>query len=357
MEISKEVQDISAKAYNCPSCGAELYYDADKQKLACEFCLSEFTSEEIEKTNASEIAESNMSNARDYCEHMNEYSCPNCGAEIAADETTAADICVYCHSPVVLKGKLSGQMKPDKIVPFKFGKEEAEKKFLEFAKKKWFLPKEFKSREHADKIQGIYYPFWVTDADTQSYLRADATRVRVWRTGDTEFTETSRFSCEREGNIHFEDIVSSAFSQAEKEMLEGILPYPSDALQEFSMPLLSGFHTKKRDIEREALSEEVKQRMRDYSNTLLRNSIQGYASVNVKSTSMNIRQSHWEYSLMPIWLLNYVTPKKTYMYAVNGYTGKIYGELPISIKKLLLATASVMAAVAPIVALIGGIFL
>ena len=32
----------------------------------------------------------------------------------------------------MLKGKLSGQMKPDKIVPFKFGKEEAEKKFLEF---------------------------------------------------------------------------------------------------------------------------------------------------------------------------------------------------------------------------------
>ena len=97
--------------------------------------------------------------------------------------------------------------------------------------------------------------------------------------------------------------------------------------------------------------------MRTYSNTLLRNSIQGFAAVNVRSTSMNIKNSHWEYSLMPIWLLNYVTPKKTYMYAVNGYTGKIYGELPISIKKLLLATASVMAAVAPIVALIGGIFL
>ena len=228
---------------------------------------------------------------------------------------------------------------------------------MNLQRKNGFWPKDFKTRAHADKIQGIYYPFWVTDADTQSNLCADATRVRVWRAGNTEFTETSRFFCEREGSIHFEDIVSSAFSQAEKDMLEGILPYPSDALQEFSMPLLSGFHTKKRDIEREALSEEVKQRMREYSNTLLRNSIQGYASVNVRSTSMNIKNSHWEYSLMPIWMLNYVTPKKTYMYAVNGYTGKIYGELPISIKKLLIATASVMAAVAPIVALIGGIFL
>lgn len=357
MDISKDNISFDAKAYNCPNCGAELYYDADKQRLACEFCLSEFTDEEIRETNAEELASTQRTNAEDFCEHMNEYACPNCGAEIAADENTAADICVYCHSPVMLKRKLSGQMKPDKIVPFKFGKEEAEKKFLEFTKKKWFLPKNFKSREHADKIQGIYYPFWVTDADTSSALYADATKIRTWRVGNTEYIETSRFVCERAGDIHFEDIVSSAYSQAEKDMLEGILPYPSEALQEFSMPFLSGFSTKKRDIERDALSAEVKQRMDEYAKTLLRNTVRGYASVNVRSTSLNIKQSHWEYSLMPIWMLNYVTPKKTYVYAVNGHTGKIYGELPISIGKMIGAAIGVAVAVAPIVAAIGGIFL
>ncbi|MBQ9692735.1 MAG: TFIIB-type zinc ribbon-containing protein [Clostridia bacterium] len=356
MDTTKEV-DLSAKAYNCPNCGAELYFDADKHKLACEFCLSEFTIEEIGNTNAEELADTQKSNAADFCEHMNEYSCPNCGAEIAAEEHTAADICVYCHSPIVLKGKLSGQMKPDKIVPFKFGKEEAEKKFFEFASKKWFVPKDFKSRTHADKIQGVYYPFWVTDADTVSTLYADATKVRTWRIGNTEYIETSRFACERAGDIHFEDIVSSAYSQAEKDMLEGILPYPSEALQDFSMPFLSGFQTKKRDIERSELSSEVKQRMDEYAKTLLRNTVRGYASVNVRSTSLNIKQSHWEYSLMPIWMLNYVTPKKTYVYAVNGHTGKIYGELPISFKKLRAAAVGVAAAVAPIAAAIGGIFL
>ena len=56
-------------------------------------------------------------------------------------------------------------------------------------------------------------------------------------------------------------------------------------------------------------------------------------------------------------MLNYVTPKKTYVYAVNGHTGKIYGELPISFKKLIAAAVGVAVAVAPIAAAIGGIFL
>ena len=97
--------------------------------------------------------------------------------------------------------------------------------------------------------------------------------------------------------------------------------------------------------------------MDEYAKTLLKNTVRGYTSVNVKSTSLNIKQSHWEYALMPIWMLNYVTPKKTYIYAVNGHTGKIYGELPISLGKLLGAAFAVAAAVAPIVAMIGGVFL
>ncbi len=344
-------------AYNCPNCGAELYFNADKQKLCCEFCLSEFTDDEIAATDAEEKARTKSDNSEAFCGNMDEYSCPNCGAEVIADEHTAASICVYCHSPVVHKGKLSGQMMPDKIVPFKYGKDEAMKKFREFAKKKWFLPRDFARKEQVERITGIYYPFWVTDADTHAEMNAEGRKLRIWRVGNTEYTETSRYIIERKGMIHFEDIVTSAFSEAEKEMLEGILPYPSDALVPFSMPQLAGFIAKKRNIERNQLSEEVKQRMNDYASRLLMNTVGGYNSTSVRGTKLNICKSTWEYTLMPIWLLKYKTKKRTYTYAMNGYTGKVYGELPISIPKVLAVSGAVFAAVAPIVALIGGLFL
>ena len=50
---------------------------------------------------------------------------------------------------------------------------------------------------------------------------------------------------ERAGDIHFEDIVTCALSDADKKMLEGVLPYPSEELTDFSMPYLSGFFAKK----------------------------------------------------------------------------------------------------------------
>lgn len=345
-------------AFNCPNCGADLKFNADKQKLCCEFCESEFTESEIAKTASCETAQKKSEDAKQYCDALNDYYCPNCGADITCDDSTAADICVYCHSPVVLRGKLTGQMMPDKIIPFKFSKEEAEEKFLQFAKRKFFVPKDFKSTKHSALMTGVYYPFWVTDADTDGEYYANATRLRRWRIGNVQYTETSRFRIIRKGLIHFEDIVTSAITEEDKAMLEGILPYPSSSLVPFSMPYLSGFKAKKRNIERDALSNEVKERMVDYASTLLRRSVTAsYATLNESGRALRIMHSNWEYSLMPVWVLNYVTKKKTYRYAMNGYTGKIYGELPVSYKKLLAVCGAVFAVIAPIIGIIGGIFL
>lgn len=345
----------STVTYACPNCGAGLAFDAEQQKFAREFCLSAFTEEELSADGAEEKAEEHRRADEEYCAGMNTYVCKSCGAELSADENTAADFCCFCHNPVVLSGKLSGQMRPDKVIPFRYGKEEAEKKFLEYTKKKWFLPKAFFAPDQAEKITGIYYPFWVTDADTHSRMQAKATRVRTWRRGDIQYTETSHFSITRGGAIHFEDIVSSATTEAEKDMLEGILPYPSDSMIDFSMPYLSGFLAKKRNIERASLTDEVRNRMNNYAETLFRNTVHGYTSVNVLGTQVNVKKSHWEYTLMPIWLLTYHKKQKTYTYAMNGYTGKIYGKLPISLPKLGILFGSVFAGLSALLIVLGGL--
>ncbi len=343
--------------YQCPNCAAGLVFNPEKGKLCCEFCLSEFTEDElraqIEAMEAEDAASAAAEQAaheseqvdEEYCASLGEYQCASCGAEILCDDHTAATECPYCHNPVILGGRLSGQMKPHKVIPFKFSHEQAEAKFLEFARKKWFVPSEFKSQKHAQRITGIYYPFWVTDADTGANMSARAKRVRSWRSGDYRYTETSHFRIYRAGDIHFEDIVTPAITEEDREMLDGILPYPSDSLEEFSMLRLQGFVAKKRNIESEQVREAVKARMMNYTQTLLRNTIHGYTSVIPNAPRLLIRQMHWDYTLMPIWLLNYNHKGKTYTYAMNGYTGKVYGQFPISGKRLSILGAIVGAAV------------
>ena len=35
--------------YKCPNCGGGLTFNAEKQKYKCEYCLSEFSQEELEE--------------------------------------------------------------------------------------------------------------------------------------------------------------------------------------------------------------------------------------------------------------------------------------------------------------------
>lgn len=347
----------TALTYQCPNCAAGLVFNPEKGKLCCEFCLSEFTEEELKAQSESMAAEDAASAAaeqaaheseqvdEEYCAQLSDYQCASCGAEILCDDHTAATECPYCHNPVILGGRLSGQMKPHKVIPFTFSKEQAEAKFLEFAGKKWFVPRDFIAPRQVEKITGIYYPFWVTDGDTNAQMSARAKRVRSWRSGDYRYTETSNFRIYRAGEIHFEDIVTPAITEEDREMLDGILPYPSDSLEDFSMMRLQGFLAKKRNIESEQVRDAVRVRMANYAQTLLRNTIHGYTSVTPNAPRLLVRQMRWEYTLMPIWLLTYHRKGKTYTYAMNGYTGKVYGQLPVCGKRLSVLGAIVGAAV------------
>lgn len=340
-----EVDQKNAVAFQCPNCSAPLSFSPEQGKFACEFCLSAFTEEELSHTDAAEKARQAEADAEDFCAHMNAYLCPSCGGEIMADEHTAADFCAYCHSPVVLQGKLSGQMKPNKVVPFKIDEKGAKQTFLKWAKKKWFAPRDFSSDSQIGNMQGIYYPFWVTDADTHAHLDARATRVRSWRSGNKIYTETSYFAVERSGDIHFEDITSSALREADKKMLEGILPFSSEDLREFAPEYLSGFVAKKRNIERADLKDEVRGRMENYAADMLRSTVVGYNTVTVNALNLHIEKSHWEYALLPLWLLVYKGKKKDYTFALNGATGKIYGSVPVSLGRLAILFGAVAALV------------
>lgn len=342
--------------YKCPNCGAGLVYDAEKQSFVCKFCISEFDEADLQKTEADKKAKEEA-DQREFDESVNQYVCTSCGAEIIVDKSTAADFCYYCHNPVVLLDKLSGNLRPTKIIPFKFDKEEAKRTFLEYAKKKWFCPGDYFSEAQSEKISGVYYPFWVTDADVHARLDTTAFRVRSWTSGEYHYTETSRYDVKRSGDIHFKDITTSAISEEDKAMIEGILPYPKNEHIDFAIPYLQGFVAKKRDIDRDMLTNEVKGRINEYSEQMLRDTIVGYTKVSKDSLGVNISSSHWEYTLMPIWILTYKRDNKTFVYAMNGSTGKIYGELPVSPWKLALLGLAVAAVVAVLGFLIGGSFL
>ncbi|WP_165003004.1 MULTISPECIES: TFIIB-type zinc ribbon-containing protein [unclassified Enterococcus] len=397
--------------HKCPNCGGPLTFDPKDQKFHCEYCLNIYTEEEVslyeqqqkeargvsdqesketnETTKTTEpttnqeddftftaeeqLAEMDEAERKAFDEAggfsdtadetvgkeaaMDLFLCPNCGAEIVTDATTAATYCYYCHNPVVLSGRLSGEFLPNKVLPFAIEKEEAVEKFLAWTKKKWFVPKAFFNKDQIDKLTGVYFPYWATDAQVEGALQANGTVIRIWRVGDIEYTETKQYAVSREGNLSFKELVKNALSKnTQQKMVEGVQPFPLNKAIDFKSQYLAGFQAEKRDIEYEAIKSQVQAELRDYSEKLLKDTANGYTTLTGVRTSADITSETNEYVLLPVWLVTYRSndsSKKVYYYAMNGQTGKVSGVLPISHKKLGLTAFGIFAVLA-ILFMIGG---
>jgi hypothetical protein len=62
----------------------------------------------------------------------------------------------------------------------------------------------------------------------------------------------------------------------------------------------------------------------------LRGTVHGYTSVFTRSTNIALERGKVHYALLPVWLLNVKWNGGDYLFAVNGQTGKICGQLPVS---------------------------
>lgn len=334
---------MSVITYKCPNCGGELLFDPESQKFKCEYCLSSF--EEGELQNPEESTSIGSEPKTKYSSRTQQeeqeavvYHCPNCGAEIITDATTAATFCFYCHNPVILSGRLDGSLKPDCIIPFSIEKEEAIKRFTEWIGKKKFVPHAFFSKDQIEKISGIYFPYWTFDLQVNGILHASGENVQVWTSGDYRYTERSYYSVLRGGRIRFWDLMKNALKKADFKLSEGVLPFETDKMIPFSMAFLSGFQAEKRDIEIDDLKDEVTHQIYGYTTQLLEETAQEYTSLTDKKYDVTITNSSIQYLLLPVWILTYPKKGKTYYYAMNGQTGKVCGVLPVNWKKLLLVS-------------------
>lgn len=338
---------MSVVSYKCPNCGAKINFNPQLQKCNCDFCLSSFDVDELES----------WSNESDNInDETSLYSCPSCGAQIITDKTTSATFCCYCHGPVILSKNLSGDFKPSKIIPFKFNKDKAIESFLNWHKKKWFLPNAFASQKQLEKISGLYIPFWLMDCEVLGEFNARGEKISTWTSGDYRYTKTDIYNVFRQANLKFENVPNNASSKADDNVMESIEPFQYSEIKGFSIGYLPGFLAEKYDKTKSDVLPSAKRRVNSATKSILRNSISGYATITERDSNTIYNKSNLEYALFPIWMLTYTYNNKTYIFAMNGQTGKVFGTLPIS-KVKLLVLFSIVFIVTFSVTIIGGLFI
>ena len=174
--------------YKCPNCAANMVFDSTTGKLHCGSCDYE---EEIEGYQKEyESFDSKFHSATFGDEEARQYLCKSCGAVLVTDNHTAATICSFCGSPMVLGDRISGDYAPTKVIPFSISKEEATKAFKKWCKKLKFSPKEFTKGNKIKEVVGMYVPFWLYDLRGQGEARFHCTRTHIYDSGDETVTRT-----------------------------------------------------------------------------------------------------------------------------------------------------------------------
>lgn len=325
--------------YECPACGGAMEFNTQSQMLSCPFCdtkikVSDYKAPRKEEQDKDAKADSNEWNAEEL-NGMVVYSCQSCGGEIIASENEGSLTCPFCSNNVVVKEKFSGDLRPDYVIPFKHDKKAAMNAYSNYVKGKLLLPGVFYEQNHIDKIRGIYIPYWLYDATIDANYNFDATKIRTWSDGNYNYTETKHYDVIREGTESFSNVPHDASKEMPDDLMESIEPYDFKEAVPFNSGYLAGFLANRYDVAFKDTEKHVVDRMKNSVESEIQSTVSKYTTSRIRTSNQNVKELTHKYALYPVWLLNTTFKGKSYLFAMNGQSGKFVGNLPASVPKSL----------------------
>ncbi|MBR3226330.1 MAG: hypothetical protein IKF78_13500 [Atopobiaceae bacterium] len=388
--------------YQCPNCGGQLAFVGESGMLHCEFCESDFTPAQVEAIYAERQAKADARAAKEEnseeraqakqehvsaaeastseatrvharrststdpvqaylensrwddsdVENMRAYNCSSCGAQLMVDQVTAVTSCPYCGNNAVLPGQLSDVLKPDYVIPFKLGKEDAVAALKKYYEGKRFLPDTFTAENHLEEIQGVYVPFWLYSGTADGDITFNGEIVTSWSDSENMYTQTDYYELRRAGTMDFTRIPVDGSTRMPDTHMDAIEPFDYNELVDFSVAYLPGYVTDRYDRDVVECDPRARTRVESTCTSTLENTVQGYTGISVNSSSIDAKWSNVSYALLPVWMLHTKWDGKDYLFAMNGQTGKLIGDLPIDNGKVTVRFLTLFIPILIVIALI-----
>lgn len=373
--------------YQCPNCGGALAFVGESGMLHCDFCDSDFTPAQVEaiyaerqakedakaaqerekerpgttreqgrQTSAAEASTSDAARVHVHrstsadpvqaylensrwddpdAQNMRAYNCSSCGAQLMVDQVTAVTSCPYCGNNAVLPGQLSDMLKPDYVIPFKLGKDDAVKALKNYYGGKRFLPDTFTEGNHLEEIQGVYVPFWLYTGNAKGDMRFNAERVTSWSDDENNYVQTDYYMLHRAGSMRFMRVPVDGSTRMPDEHMDAVEPFDYSELVDFSVAYLPGYIADRYDLDVKECDPRARTRVETTCVDTLQSTTTGFSSVQLAGSSVNVDWSNVAYALLPVWMLHTRWNGNDYLFAMNGQTGKLIGDLPIDKGKVV----------------------
>lgn len=342
-------------SYKCPNCAANLQFDPDAQRMVCNFCGSEIYPEDVVESENGRTEQSGET----WKDETEIYTCGSCGAEVIVGEDLSASFCAFCGSPAIIASHYTGGTKPVAIIPFNYGREEAEKEFKKWCAKKIFLPGRFKSRASIDKLTPMYVPFWLFDHPVEINMVISKYTIRdVPGTADEpEVKQLGIIECRKRGSLIWEKVPIVASKDMSDIAVEMIEPFNYSQAKPFDMKYMAGFFAQRCAFSDKELIGKIRERIKGYARDAAFDSFDD-ENIPVKADDYSLYPiPDAEFALLPVWFLTYTQGKRKYVFLLNGQTGSVAGEIPVSPVRVGLFALILSAVILPVLYFLGGLLL
>ncbi len=351
-------KNLRATSVKCSGCGDDMSFDPSRFALFCSTCHSEKKINADQYIKRHDIGEKLNTHKNDeWADKTVSMQCPNCAATTILRQFATSVKCQYCETPLIANSAQFSGLKPDAIVPFAFNKAKAEELFKNKIGRRWLAPRSLKKSLKADTIRAFYFPAFVFDAECHSvYSGRLYENVTVRDDDGSTSTERRYFNIKGEQFTDHKNIEVEASSRLSQFELNSIRPYDISKAYAYTDEFVYGYALENYSSSVNETNVQAQTIIKqDIKNTILKKyNHDGVSEFNMQTTFIS---QHYSYCVLPIYRINYSYKKKNYSNIMNGQTGKLGGDYPKSVWKILLIVLFFVAIFGlPILAVILSIF-
>jgi hypothetical protein len=341
------------RKYPCPECGGDAEWNASKQALVCPYCGTvvpwtpgkDTPGETIRETELATVLRSAGPETRDWQFEKREIKCQSCQAITVFEASRTAQRCEFCGSPSIVPMESSRDaIKPTAVLPAKLSEPQVRDRLRQWYASRFFAPDRFKKAALTDTLHGLYLPYWTFDAHVHAAWTAMAGYVyfeNVQRRGpDGRIVTVSEQRVRWEpaaGELEyfFDDDPVPGTMGVGLALLRKVEPFPTrgDELEPYEPAYVRGWVVERYQVDLRKAAELNLQQMEGAVQKLCASKVPGDTQRDLQ-VQTRFESRTFKHVLVPVWLVSYTYGPKNYQIVVNGYTGAIAGDRPISYIKV-----------------------
>lgn len=362
--------EVSAlRKHPCPECGGDAEWNAAKQALACPYCGTIVPWNDGEDPFGATIVEHSLEEAlaaidpqkRGMRAEKKSVKCESCQAISIFDPDRSAQRCDFCGSPAIVPiDDIEDTITPESLLPAVIASTKVRELLRTWYGSRWWAPNKLKRLALTDTLHGIYLPYWTFDAHVDASWTAEAgyhyyeTETYRDANGRTQTRRVQRTRWERAAgqlNHFFDDDVVPATVGVHAALLRKVEPFPTVSdLKPYDPAYIRGWTVERYQIDLLQAAETSKQQMDAVIRGLCSRAVPGDTQRNLR-VDATYEGRTFKHILVPVWLATYTYGRKSFQVVVNGYTGKLAGEHPLSWVKITLAILAVLFVIIILIAL------